>query len=864
MGSHSSRRVISPSSNSSASGAQSPGRRVSGSSHSYDSHSVEVTIPFFDDLYPKRVKMVNDLFYRQRYAAGDVIVDENKVGDPTDPASHCFYIIISGSVSVEIKNEDDQFTEHKQLKNGEWFGEYLLNASKIVPTRVTAREPTTILSLTNDKYSRFSNECGLSVKLRETPGLGAGDTPSEVVLRSLKFFESVPEDKLQLLAGLFRFRRYLPGDIIVAEGDPADGFFVIASGRVEVTVGLEESTRVHLDTLTAGNWFGEIALVNKTARTATVRAIEECVMLFLTNEHFDTFQKVATEVLQSSTWQNHVRKRMANSLKSVPFFRVYKQKQKGSYERFDDRTLGLLGELFHLIEIPEGDTLFEQGDPGDALYFIAQGRVKITTKMAPMNKSETLAYLKEGDIFGEIALMDDVRRTATAIATERLTLLTLNKEDFPRFCRIAPVLRSTIESIVAVRKERLFRTIPFFAAIRENKPWSKLGLLGALFRFEDYAANEFVFFQEDRAEKFYVIVDGRVDVLMKDEDDGESQIPIDHLSSNAWFGEMALLFDTPRTSSIKCRTNSTFLTLSRHNFEKLQKICPELHMEFNKLVEKRVATTLKNFGFFREAFRSQEALSSLDSGSDPEKEEAEETGAEMSALDELAPLLQYLSVSAGEVVVAEGSDHLRFYYLITGRCEVTSTDAKRRPLKLELLEPKSFFGELSLLDERCSYATVTALDRPCTFVTLDRITFRKFLDMPGIRPHIEDTIARRRAQLSELKVPEPAIAQSTRRQSTVEQSSANRPSGSITGTQALNTKSALMEAVAGANFDSDTTPNRSGSDSLNSSFGDVSTDNDVADASSAAPEDEEEEEVLSCSPAEDRGLDTDALLSSDN
>lgn len=56
------------------------------------------------------------------------------------------------------------------------------------------------------------------------------------------------------------------------------------------------------------------------------------------------------------------------------------------------------------------------------------------------------------------------RRTATAIATERLTLLTLNKEDFPRFCRIAPVLRSTIESIVAVRKERLFRTIPFFAA----------------------------------------------------------------------------------------------------------------------------------------------------------------------------------------------------------------------------------------------------------------------------------------------------------------------------------------------------------------------------------------------------------------
>lgn len=80
MGSHSSRRVISPSSNSSASGAQSPGRRVSGSSHSYDSHSVEVTIPFFDDLYPKRVKMVNDLFYRQRYAAGDVIVDENKVG----------------------------------------------------------------------------------------------------------------------------------------------------------------------------------------------------------------------------------------------------------------------------------------------------------------------------------------------------------------------------------------------------------------------------------------------------------------------------------------------------------------------------------------------------------------------------------------------------------------------------------------------------------------------------------------------------------------------------------------------------------------------------------------------------------------
>jgi peroxiredoxin 2/4 len=76
------------------------------------------------------------------------------------------------------------------------------------------------------------------------------------------------------------------GDTILAEGDPADRFYVIARGEVGVTRRSPEGEEIELATLGPGQFFGEVGLLAETRRTATVRAIDDVELLALSWEEF--------------------------------------------------------------------------------------------------------------------------------------------------------------------------------------------------------------------------------------------------------------------------------------------------------------------------------------------------------------------------------------------------------------------------------------------------------------------------------------------------------------------------------------------------------------------------------------------------
>ena len=71
------------------------------------------------------------------------------------------------------------------------------------------------------------------------------------------------------------------GDVVVAEGEPGQRFFVIGSGRVDVTMAGR-----HVRELGPGGWFGEIALLRDVPRTATVTASEDTVLWALERDSF--------------------------------------------------------------------------------------------------------------------------------------------------------------------------------------------------------------------------------------------------------------------------------------------------------------------------------------------------------------------------------------------------------------------------------------------------------------------------------------------------------------------------------------------------------------------------------------------------
>ena len=76
------------------------------------------------------------------------------------------------------------------------------------------------------------------------------------------------------------------------------------------------------------------------------------------------------------------------------------------------------------ILFEEGDEIFHEGDPGDTLYFVIDGKVRIFTR------NEELAVLGDRQVFGEMALLDSQPRSASATAVTDITLLKIHRDDF--------------------------------------------------------------------------------------------------------------------------------------------------------------------------------------------------------------------------------------------------------------------------------------------------------------------------------------------------------------------------------------------------------------------------------------------------
>ena len=94
-----------------------------------------------------------------------------------------------------------------------------------------------------------------------------------------------------------------------------------------------------------------------------------------------------------------------------------------------------LAQITERVAYKSGDTIIEQDTPGDSMFIIAQGQVEVLKRDAE-GEMQTALFLGEGQVFGELALLDQGLRTATIIADEDPTVLyTLKRDTFEGLCR---------------------------------------------------------------------------------------------------------------------------------------------------------------------------------------------------------------------------------------------------------------------------------------------------------------------------------------------------------------------------------------------------------------------------------------------
>ncbi|HEX8947513.1 MAG TPA: cyclic nucleotide-binding domain-containing protein [Dissulfurispiraceae bacterium] len=131
-----------------------------------------------------------------------------------------------------------------------------------------------------------------------------------------------------------------------------------------------------------------------------------------------------------------------------------------------ERDLVRIERILHRREYREDETIFQQGDPGLGMYIIEQGEVSIML----MPARQVVAELKEGEFFGELSLLDDSPRTASAIAKVPSKMLCFFQPDLFDLINFDP--RMGVKLLLGLSRtigERLKRTNEHFSMLKNLK-----------------------------------------------------------------------------------------------------------------------------------------------------------------------------------------------------------------------------------------------------------------------------------------------------------------------------------------------------------------------------------------------------------
>jgi putative peptide zinc metalloprotease protein len=226
------------------------------------------------------------------------------------------------------------------------------------------------------------------------------------VLSRVRFLSNLTPQALAALADHIREERVDPGGVVVTYGEPAEKFYIVRSGRLDV---LDRDGKVLHPTI-PGEGFGELALLDSTPRTASVRATEATILWSLDRGHFNRWIRDRYEVAARIRASEEERSRFSR----IPFFRDLAPAE-----------LARLSAKLVTTRVAAGAFVFQAGEPGDRYYVIREGTAEVID--ADGRVMRTLAPDQD---FGEIALLFGGGRTASVRAVTDLVLMSLARRDF--------------------------------------------------------------------------------------------------------------------------------------------------------------------------------------------------------------------------------------------------------------------------------------------------------------------------------------------------------------------------------------------------------------------------------------------------
>ena len=536
--------------------------------------------PLFSALTEQERRSITAEMQPKAYQKGQSIVVE---GAP----SEAMYFVDSGWVSI-FSEQSGRRALLANLGPGSLLGDVDFLLERPYSTTAEAASEVKLWALGKSEFKELvSREPAIGIKLSLALGSKVRhvtDYLAEYRLPGIPFFTQLSRESLLGLAEKLDIKTFQRGDTICWLGEPGEAMYIVESGEIEVVLAAE-SDEVPAP-LREGDLLGEMALLANKPYAATYRAGGEVILWAL---HRSDFEELVAEFPL-------IRQALSRALSEhlSPEDRAMAEERLETIALFSDLppdVLSRVGQRLVLQHYPQGELVFSEGDPGDSLYVIEVGEVKLAAE-TPAGDS-TVAWLEAGDSFGEMALLTGKTRSVKAQAMTDTNLWVLYKNEYDDLMVEHPAISVALGKVLSERLKAGFqearpratptrmRELPLLAELTQTELEDVTRRLQPV----EVASGDVLFSQGDSGDRMYFIESGQVEVRTVTAD-GRGAVA--QLAAGLLVGETALLTGKPRPDTARAASDLQLWALGKEDFDELAHKYPRFVLAISRALSDRL------------------------------------------------------------------------------------------------------------------------------------------------------------------------------------------------------------------------------------------------------------------------------------
>ncbi|KAJ3074733.1 hypothetical protein HDU98_010418 [Podochytrium sp. JEL0797] len=431
----------------------------------------------------------------------------------------------------------------------------------------------------------------------------------------LKFplFAKFPKHVMELVSNCSYEMRRKQGQILVQKGDQGAEIYFLVKGTASVVV--DENSVVDL---TPNAFFGELGVLFNFKRSATVVAKTDCIVVVITKQKLEEITSAHPDVkalvdefaANKEVWwykQQYISSNMSFGAEFATEIAREEIKKLEIFETCPDAFCDSLAMKVKCVSFHAGANIVTIGDESDAMFFILKGAVEVVGPDGVVN-----AEIRSGSFFGEVGVLLGMKRTASIRSKGESNLFKLTKKDLDDAVVEYPIMK-TILKVAADERFELFKRRSAPATGGDSKEGhvpdqfdmevgsqslAKLSLFTGIDKFvlselamkmirKTWKRNELIITFNEIGDSMFFLAAGTAQVIS-----GFDEV-IDSVSGpTAYFGEVAIIEQVPRTASVKCTSTCSTYELKKEHFVEVIANHPEIQVQIKATADERMQNYL--------------------------------------------------------------------------------------------------------------------------------------------------------------------------------------------------------------------------------------------------------------------------------